>query len=83
VPGPYEYLGLSTLGYPDYRDTATGRMLVADPGESYGIGAIDGTSTVPPPDGRWAATSARGGQPPGPPPVTPPPAVPALEGSDA
>lgn len=88
--GPYDFLGLSTLGYNDYRDEATGRMLVAEPGSAYAIAAIDGELTVPPPDGRWADTadlpgSATAEAEPSPPPrLIPPPRVPALtEGGDA
>lgn len=80
MPGPFNYLGLSTLGYPSYADTDTGRMLVADPGGSYGIRAIE-DGAVPPPDGRWATPSS--GKKTTPPPGVPPvPAVPAVEGSD-
>ena len=84
MPGPYDYIGLNTLGYADYRDLATGRMLVADPGESYGIAAINLTDPVPPVDGRWAVATGGGGAPPGPPPVPSVPPVPTVaEGSDA
>jgi hypothetical protein len=83
VPGPYDYAGLSVMGYPAYADTATGRMLIAEPGGSYGIRAIDG-GAVPPPDGRWKAESgAPPGSPPAPPSVPPVPPVPPVEGSDA
>jgi hypothetical protein len=79
----YEFTGQNTLGYPDYADTGTGRMLVAEPGGSYGIRAIDGRAAVPPADGRWAtAGSSPGGAPPGPPPVPPVPSVPQAEGSE-
>lgn len=86
----FTFLGQVTTGFPDYRDTATSRMLVAEPGGSYGIEAIDGQLPVPPADGRWAAAaedlSEESGAPPGitPPPEVPPvPPVPPLEGSDA
>jgi len=83
VPGPHLFTGLSTLGYPDFRDTGTGRMLVADPGESYGIAAIDG-GPVPPADGRWAPAEALTEEASG---ITPPPPVPPVppvpEGSNA
>ena len=82
--GPYSFVGLNTLGYPDYRDLATGRMLVADPGGSYSIAAIDAQLAVPPPDGRWqAGRGAPPGLPPVPPAVPPVPPVPAVEGSEA
>ena len=80
----YTYTGFSTLGFADYVDTATDRMLVADPGCSYGIRAVDGVAPVPPTDGRWK--TATGGAPPSPPPVPgvpPVPAVPAVEGVSA
>lgn len=84
MPGLYDYLGPNTLGYADYRDLATGRMLVASPGGSYGMEAISLTAPVPPTDGRWAQASVSSGPPPEPPPVPPVPSVPALaEGSDA
>jgi len=56
--------------YQDYRDVSTGRMLIAEPGESYSMLAIDLNHPVPPTDGRWA------GAPPQPP---PPPFVPATQ----
>jgi hypothetical protein len=77
VPGPYSYLGLSTLGYPDFADLETGRMLVAEPGGSYGIRAIDGVAPVPPGDGRWGQAASSDG-PPSVPALIPPPRVPAL-----
>jgi hypothetical protein len=83
--GPYQFLGLSTLGYMDYADLETGKMLVAEPGEAYSIRAIDGTMAVPPGDGRWAAAppSATVTPPPSVPPVPSPQPVPALEGGAA
>ena len=53
MPGPFTFLGHSTLGFPDYCDMATGRMLIADPGESYEIRAVNQGAPVPPDDGRW------------------------------
>jgi hypothetical protein len=75
VPAAYQYTGQFTLGYPDYRDTGTGRMLTAEPGGSYGIAAVDGVMAVPPHDGRWLAPAA-GFPPPPPPAVAAPPALP-------
>ena len=49
----YEFTGYVTTGFPDYRDTATGRMLIAEPGGSYGIEAINGGGI--PPGTQWAA----------------------------
>jgi hypothetical protein len=74
--GPaYQYTGQFTLGYPDYRNAHTGKMLVAEPGVSYSIAAVDGQAPVPPADGRWLA-SAEAPAPPPPPAVPEPPAVP-------
>lgn len=63
----YTFTGPSTLGYPSYADLETGTMLIADPGHSYGIRAVEEGFPVPPGDGRWA-TAAPPGPPPGPPP---------------
>jgi hypothetical protein len=56
---PYTYLGSMVLTYPDYVDTATGRMLLASPlaAQPYGIRVASGAPPglpVPPGDGRWA-----------------------------
>lgn len=95
MPGPFTFTGYVTTGYQDYRDTATGRMLVADPGGSYGIQAIDLQLAVPPPDGKWAEpepgdavfeeAAAPWEPPPSPPPVPEvpePPSVPENEGAE-
>jgi hypothetical protein len=89
VAGPFTYTGVSTLGYLSYADTGTGKMLVADPGGSYGIRAIDPGLAVPPPDGRWAAAGGGWDETPWEPPPSPPPVpevpevppVPEAEGS--
>ena len=83
----YTFTGYVTTGYPDYRDLGTDRTLVADPGKSYGISAVDGALGVPPGDGHWAVAedSGYGGwEPPPPPPSVPEvPEVPAMpEGGD-
>ena len=52
------FTGQSTLGYFSYADTDTGRMLVADPGGTYGIRATEQGLVVPPPDGRWTSAEA-------------------------
>jgi len=82
----YTFTGLSLLGYPSYANTDTGKTLVAEPGESYGIRAIDPGLAVPPPDGRWAEAGGDGWsappEPPAPPSVPEVPAVPETEGSD-
>lgn len=64
MAGPYEYLGESVLTYPSYRDTEADRMLIAEPGSSYSMAAVDESAPdadgnryplpVPPNDGRWA-----------------------------
>lgn len=65
MPEAYKFTGTQTLGYFAYGDVSTGRMLVADPGESYQIRACEEGLAVPPPDGRWVTADA----PPSPPPV--------------
>jgi hypothetical protein len=80
--GLFTFTGTVTTGFPDYRDTATGRMLVAEPGHSYGIEAINLTDAVPP-GSLWVPASGdysgSGGAPPGPPPPVPPvPEVPSV-----
>jgi hypothetical protein len=86
VAGPFTYTGVSTLGYFSYADTGTGKMLVADPGGSYSIRAIDPGLAVPPPDGRWAATgqdyTITWEPPPSPPPVPEVPEVPEVPSAD-
>ena len=72
MPDEYTYLGLTTLGYMDYADLATGKTLVAEPGGSYAIRPVEPGSPVPPGDGRWAAPAS------GPPPRTAPPAPPPV-----
>lgn len=87
----YTYTGYSALGYADFIDTATDKMLLVEPGGSYGIRAVDGVSPVPPADGRWdppwvppvPPESAEGseedtGRPPAPPKVPAVPPVPPL-----
>jgi hypothetical protein len=76
VAGTFTYLGQGTLGYPSYADLETGTMLVAEPGQSYGIRAVEQGFPVPPGDGRWSASrssarSAKSAAPPGPPPDSP------------
>jgi hypothetical protein len=84
VPDPsFTFTGNVTTGFPDYRDTATGRMLVADPGGSYSIEAVNLTDAVPP-GAQWVAASgddSSGGAPPGPPPVPSVPPVPPVQDS--
>lgn len=48
----FTYTGLNTLGYPAYRDTDSQKMLIAEPGSTYRMQAVDG-GPVPPGDGRW------------------------------
>ena len=81
----YEFTGYVTTGFPDYRDTATGRMLVAEPRGIYSIEAINLTDAVPP-GVQWIPASGgysdSGAPPPGPPPVTPVPEVPSVNGQE-
>lgn len=49
----YAYLGEDVRAYLSYADTETDLTLVAEPGKSYGIRAIEGHA-IPPNDGRWA-----------------------------
>jgi hypothetical protein len=86
VPGPsFVFTGNVTTGFPDYRDTATGRMLVAEPRGCYGIEAVNLTDAVPP-GVQWIPASGgysdSGAPPPGPPPVTPVPEVPSVNGQE-
>ena len=57
VAATYTFTGQSQLGYYAYSDVSTGRMLVAEPGESYQIRACEQGLAVPPPDGRWVAAA--------------------------
>lgn len=71
MPGQtYKYLGYAVLGYPDYADAGdgdrAGKMLVAEPGGSYEIRAINDGAPVPPDDDRWDPPYARPGPDPGP-----------------
>ena len=87
VADRFSFTGQSTLGYFSYADTDTGRMLVADPGGTYGIRATEQGLVVPPPDGRWTSAEAVDAPSWSPPPV--PDLEPALtattgtEGSEA
>jgi hypothetical protein len=71
----YVFTGLSTTGFPYYADADTGEMLIAEPGESYRIRAVEDYLPVPPGDGHWVAPA-----PPAPPAV--PPAKPSPEGGE-
>lgn len=51
----YMFTGYATRGYPSYADLETGRMLIADPGGTYQMRAINPGLPVPPDDGRWDA----------------------------
>lgn len=51
----FAYLGNQTMLYQGYLDEATGRMLIAGPGNSYEMSAVDPGLPVPPGDGRWQA----------------------------
>ena len=56
MAGPYLYLGTQENWYQDYLDDATGKMLAAQPGESYSMTGVNG-GPVPPTDGRWSDPS--------------------------
>ena len=62
----YTFTGLGPTGYYAYTDLATEKMLIAEPGESYGIRAVEEGFPVPPGDGRWVTAA-----PPSPPPPAP------------
>ena len=51
----YPYLGGMELWYQGYLDTATGKMLIAQPGGTYSMFPVDPGLPVPPSDGRWGA----------------------------
>lgn len=53
----YTFTGYATCGYPSYADLETGRMLIADPGGTYRMRAINPGLPVPPDDGRWDAVA--------------------------
>ncbi len=52
---PYLYTGTEVRTYTGYRDQGTDRPLVAAPGGTYAMTAVQGAGPlpVPPPDGRW------------------------------
>ena len=58
MPEAYNYTGYQTLGYPSFVDTSTDVMLVAEPGGTYGIRAVEEGLAVPPSDGRWEAVKS-------------------------
>lgn len=63
MPEAYNYTGYQTLGYPSFVDTSTDVMLIAEPGGTYGMRAVEpDLFPVPPGDGRWTAPPP----PPGP-----------------
>lgn len=90
MPDQYTYTGYGPIGYADYVDTATDRMLLTEPGGSYSIRAVDGVAPVPPADGRWDPpwvppappesddSASDEGRPPAPPKVPAVPPVPPL-----
>lgn len=55
MPDTYVFMGLSTTGYPHYARVDTGEMLIAEPGESYQMRAVEEGLPIPPSDGRWEA----------------------------
>ena len=64
----YTFTGLGPLGYPQYVDSVTETMLIADTGGTYGIRTVEEGFPVPPGDGRWSAVAPAPAAPPGPPP---------------
>lgn len=76
MAGTFTFLGAGTLGYPSYADTETGQMLVAQPGGSYGIRAVEQGFPVPPGDGRWGTARTSGKKPGAPPDSHPGPGYP-------
>ena len=62
----YTFTGLGPLGYPQYVDSVTETMLIADTGGTYGIRTVEEGFPVPPGDGRWVTAA-----PPSPPPPAP------------
>lgn len=75
MPQAYAYTGTDTRGYVSYADLDTGRMLVADPGGTYGMRAVEAGLAIPPPDGRWGPPDG----PPAPAIFSPPPAPASAE----
>lgn len=72
-----QFNGHYTVTYPDHLDLATGRTLVAVPGQSYVTAAAPGRNAgLPslPGDGRWGSSGAAA---PSRPRTRKPPAVPA------
>lgn len=57
----YKYYGHMVLYYLDYLDVTTQVVLVAVPGNSYLMQAVNSRAglTVPPPDGRWNPSTVR------------------------
>ena len=44
----YTFTGYAHMGWPSYRDTGTGRMLEADPGDTCTIEALEPGLPMPP-----------------------------------
>lgn len=65
----YTFTGYGQTGYPAYIDVSTERMLIADPGGTYGMRSNEEGFPVPPGDGRWTAVKS---SPPSPPPAAKP-----------
>jgi hypothetical protein len=73
----YRFTGYGRTGYFAYRDLATGKMLIADPGGVYEMQSVTLMDPVPPGDGRWEPVPAAAPPPPpwAPAPPPPPPAA--------
>lgn len=54
----YIFKGYATTGYFQYVDAGTGQALVAVPGETYRIRAVEPGMAVPP-DGNWELVAAK------------------------
>lgn len=68
----YTFTGYGQTGYPAYIDVSTERMLIADPGGTYGMRSNEEGFPIPPGDGRWTAVRSA---PPSPPPPAAKPAA--------
>jgi hypothetical protein len=75
----YRFTGYGRTGYFAYRDLATGKMLIADPGGVYEMQSVTLMDPVPPGDGRWEPVPAAAPPPPPVAPAPPPPPPAAAE----
>lgn len=54
----YIYIGDGRRGYFAYVDTDTSEMLIAEPGGTYQMRAVNPNLPVPPEDGRWVGAAS-------------------------